>query len=73
MRSMCNIFPILHVFHVLSLLAFVVRSLCNVLLGRVGIFGHHILELRPQALDLTELIANLSCTSQIDVCDEVVE
>jgi hypothetical protein len=73
MRSMCNIFPILPVFHVLSLLAFVVRSLCSVLLGRVGIFGHHILELRPQALDLTELIANLSCTSQIYVCDEVVE
>jgi len=61
--------PSLPAFHVLSLLlAFVVRSLCSVLLGRVWILGHHVLELRPQALDLAELISNLSCTSQICVC-----
>jgi len=70
---MCNIPPILHVFHVLCLLALVVRSLRSVLLGRVGIFGHHVLELRPQALDLAELIADLLFACQIYVCDEVVE
>lgn len=70
---MCNISTILPVFHVLSLLALVVRSLCSVLLGRVGILGHHVLELRPQALDLAELIADLSCTSQRCGCDEAVE
>jgi hypothetical protein len=70
---MCNISPILPVFHVLSLLALVMRSLCSVLLGRVGILGHHVLELRPQALDLAEFIADLSCKSQRSVCDEAVE
>jgi hypothetical protein len=70
---MCNISPILPVFHALSLLALVMRSLCSVLLGRVGILGHHVLELRPQALDLAEFIADLSCKSQRSVCDEAVE
>jgi hypothetical protein len=40
------------------------RSFLGVLFRRVGLFGHYILELRPKALDLAELVANLPYHSQ---------